>query len=281
MSAMRPSWTTTSSVHESGQSSGQTVVTTCSVVNVDAGLHVRSVAAGDRIRFDMYCHAFDACRHHRRRVRRTLGGARCCATASVSASRCSTGAITTSFSRCCIRWRRPRCRPATSRRRSAGCCDGARNVRVLHGRSVAHRRGQSAVELTDGGDARLRPADRRPPGRVTPTSATPSGNGSRRASRRSRTRSRCGGACSRRSSAPSAKWTTSAAARTADVRARWRRSDRCRAGRHARRDCPPDAARRVPRRSTRRAPASCWSRRVTTHSGRRFRRSSAMRRARR
>ena len=164
------------------------------------------------------------------------------------ASRCSIATTTICSSRCCTRWRRRRCRPATSRRRSAGFCAIRRTSQVLladvrgdrrHALRRRSRRRSAAtrspydylIVATGAAHAYFGHPEwaARAPGLKTLDDAlemqAPGAAGVR--SGRARDRSR-------------------GAAAPADVRHRRRRADRRRAGGRARGDRAPVAARGLP-----------------------------------
>ena len=100
---------------------------------------------GDSVKYRL-SHA--PCRHHRRRLWRALRGPG--AEAGAGRVTLSTAATITSFSRCCIRWRRRRCRRATSPRRSAGSCGARRTSRCCSPRWSDSTRRAKRLSLTDG-----------------------------------------------------------------------------------------------------------------------------------
>ena len=143
-----PICTVTARLHASGQSSGHAVSTTDVGPPSTSAADVRSTfSRGTACEYDSISVV--------RRVVILGGGfgglnaARALAGAAVSVT-LSIAITTICFSRCCIRWRRRRCRRATSRRRSAGSFDNRTMSRCCwrrRGRSIrAHR-----VAL-DGGD---------------------------------------------------------------------------------------------------------------------------------
>ena len=81
--------------------------------------------------------------------------------ALVSGSRSSTAATITCSSRCSIKSRWPRCRPATSRRRFAGSCAGSRTSEVLLAEVRAIDQSRGSCPRSADGEIVLRLPDRR------------------------------------------------------------------------------------------------------------------------